>query len=364
MLSFRRASTLALIVAAVLNLILPTVAQAAAVVGPTWATKMLMYNASNADCVVLVVVQGKVTSGNAPPQEGCPSDIRLLRYLDLGATAGPQQLTVFTNTATGWFLLKRGHTVQMYSTSVNPLTGQPTYCLQGFNIGFQGQSAACPLLSMPFPNTTVGPQFNQDVSKYASPPAVTLPKNGVNGFEGSINLTGIESTTHVYTPAPEAVDITCLGGANSKLTAQITPPAGGPFWTFQAGPKAGGNLTYTRTATFQNSWVKIVSGNPAAGCDDNCVDPRTGLARPGIFPYGCSTCNAYPDPAPPCGIKQGKPYASQFCAARNFLPSPPGGEGCQLNRNAPTGTGQKFGGTIKLVYYGPITPPTTCPPTR
>jgi hypothetical protein len=219
---------------------------------------------------------------------------------------------------------------------------------------------------MPFPNTKTGPQFNQDISKYTPQPAITLPPNGVNGFEGSINLTGLTSGGTVFAQAPESIDITCLGGANSKMTAQIIPPVGGPYWTYNAGPKGGGTITYKSTTTMANSWVHIVNNAPTQGCDDNCVDPRTGLARPGVFPYGCSICNAFPDPGPACGVKGPLPaqqnYSSQFCAAKNYMPSPnPGNNGCQFNRGPATGAGQKFGGTIKVIYYGPLAPPPKCP---
>ncbi|MBU6451789.1 MAG: hypothetical protein KGS72_08435 [Cyanobacteria bacterium REEB67] len=343
------------------------VAQAAALVGPNWATKIVLYNASPADAVVLVVIQGKVHGGNAPAQDGCPSDIRYMRYVDLTANSTPQALTLFTNPSTGWFTLKRGHSAQVYSVSVNPNTKLQSYCIQGFNIGFQGQSAACPLVAMPFPNTTPGPQFNQDISAYPSHPAIAFPPNGVNGFEGSVNLTGLitNAGTTTYTPAPESVDITCLGGANSKMKMQITPPVGGPYWTYNSGPAAGGTLTYRTTANFQNSWVKIINGDTTKGCDDNCVDPKTGLARPGVFPYGCSICNAFPDPAPACGTKIApatQNYASQFCGAKNLLPAPnPGQNGCQLNRSAVQGQLQKFGGTIQVTYVGPLSPPAVCP---
>jgi hypothetical protein len=331
---------------------------AANLIGPTWATKIVLYNASPADTVVLVVIQGKVTGGNAAAQDGCPSDIRYLQYIDLTANTAPQPLTAFTNTTTGWFILKRGHSAQVYSNSVDPTTKLASYCLQGFNIGFQGISAHCPLTSMPFPNTTPGPNFNQDIETNVPQPSVTLPPNGVNGFEGSVNLTGL--TNKIFATAPESVDITCLGGANSKMSMQITPPVGGPYWYYNAGPKGGGTLNYKTTSTFANSWVKIIN-NSTAGCDDNCVDPKTGLARPGIFPYGCSICNAFPDPMPACGTKSSPPtgtYASQFCNAKNYLPS---NNGCQLNRNSLAGNGQKFGGTIQVTYLGPLAPPAKCP---
>ena len=335
---------------------------AASLIGPNWATKIVLYNASPADAVVLVVVQGKAAPGDAVAQDGCPSDIRYLRYTDLTANGAPQSLTLFTNEATGWFTLKRGHSAQLYSTSVDPTTGIATYCLQGFNIAFQGISAHCPLTTMPFPNTTPGAKFNQDISSYTPQPAITLPPNGVNGFEGSVNLTGLTSGT--FLPAPESVDITCLGGANAKMTMQITPPVGGPYWVYNSGPKGGGTLAYKTTASFQNSWVKIINGNPAQGCDDNCVDPKTGLARPGVFPYGCSICNAFPDPAPACGVRisPSENYSSQFCGAKNYMPSSNGGNnGCQLNRNPLTSATQKFGGTIQVTYVGPLAPPAKCP---
>jgi hypothetical protein len=353
----RRLFVFAAVLSALISLMLPPVVSASSVVGPSWATKMVFYNASNADVVVMAVIQGLATGNNAAAQDGCPTNIRDLRYIDLTANGQPTSLTMFTNTSKGWFTLKRGHSAQLLSTTIDPLTHQQTYCLQGFNIGFQGASAACPQTPMPFPVTTAGARFNQATS--------VTPANGVNGFEGSVNMPGL--IAGAFQPGTqEAVDITCLGGANAKLQMQITPPVGGPYWNFQSGPAAGGTINYTTTATFQNSWV-LIPPPPftAVGCDDNCVDPKTGLARPGVFPYGCSQCNAFPDPHPACGVSASPPvggYPSQFCAAKNLMPSPAGGHGCQLQRNPLLNQQvQKFGGTIQVTYLGPLAPPASCP---
>jgi hypothetical protein len=332
-----------------LSLALPLAASAYNVIGPAWATKMVFYNASNADCVVLVALSGNTA--------GCPQNVVPLRYVDFTANGAALPLTQFTNINKGWFLLKRGHTVQLYSTTVSSGSSTPNYCLDSFNIGFQGIGNTCPVngtstATMNFPNSTPGPNFNQDVSKYTPIPAIAKPKNGTNGFEGSINLTTAN--------APESVDISCVNGANSKIQMQITPPVGGPYWTYNAGPQAGGNISYATTANFENSWLNV-QPTGTTGCDDNCVDPKTGLARPGVFPYGCSICNHFPDPAPPCG---GSGYPAQYCAAKNFNQSPnPGSNGCQLNRSPLLGaplTQQKFGGTVLVTYYGPLTPPVKC----
>jgi hypothetical protein len=357
---FLRRLALAALLFAAVNFALLPMASAATMVGPSWATKIVLYNASNADTLVMVVIQGKVHGADAPPQQGCPSDIRYLRWLDLNATAAPQPLVVFTNTSTGWFILKRGHKAQVFSTSVNPVTKQASYCMQGFNIAFQGVSASCPRTSMPYPVTAPGPTFNQNLQNVVPLPSQAFPLNGVNGFEGSINLSGLTGATAPYTfaSAPESVDLTCLGGANSKMVMQITPPVGGPYWNYQAGGAGGGYVLYKTTAKFQNSWVKIIP-NSQEGCDDNCVDPVTGLARPGVFPYGCTTCNAFPAPVLTCG--SAATFANQFCAAKNFLPSGGGGNGCQLNRSALLTQTQKFGGTILVTYVGPLSPPANCP---
>jgi hypothetical protein len=144
----------------------------------------------------------------------------------------------------------------------------------------------------------------------------------------------------------ETVDITCLAGANGTLVGQLIPPATGPFWSTNLGARGGGIKLFKTPTTFQNSWVDILGG-----CDDNCLDPKTGLARPGVYPYGCSQCNEFPDIGPQC---TGKGYPAQFCAAKNGLPW---NNGCNFVRS-PLVTGvQKFGGTFQVTYMGPLSPP-------
>jgi len=326
--------------------------------GPATATKLVFYNASNIDVPVGVQVPGFCVNPAACAQEdGCPTGtVQTLRWLDLSVNGAPQPLIQFGAPTKGWFLLKRGHRVQLLNTGINKYTGQPSACLQGMNFGFGTFAAICPdstanpVGPSTFPITTPGPTLNN--SKINNEP------NGTNGFECTINLPGTVNGKTVINdpsnpanligaPSGESMDITCVNGANCTLQVQVTPPSTGPFWT------ADGNATNFRsTVSFQNSWVDI-----AHKCDNNCIDPRTGVARPGVFPYGCTQCNAFPDPAPPC-TGAGVPSA-QFCAAKNGFPP---NNGCKFNRSATVAGVQKFGGTIQVNYLGPLSPPGTCPP--
>lgn len=89
-------------------------AKAGSIVGPDWATKVVLYNASNTD-VVCIITLGKSGAQTAAIQDGCPSNVNQLKYIDLTANSGPTSVTAFTSSATGWFMLKRGRQVQLYS---------------------------------------------------------------------------------------------------------------------------------------------------------------------------------------------------------------------------------------------------------
>jgi hypothetical protein len=333
--------------------------KANAQVGPTTATKLVFYNASNVDIPVGVQVPGLCPDPSACAQEdGCPTQtIQYLRTVDLTAGSAPTPLTPFASTDKGWFLLKRGHRVQFLNVGTNKYTGQPSACLQGMNFGFGNFEATCPdKTAVPpgasqFPVTTPGPTFNQ--------PHLVSEPNGTTGFECTLNLPGtVNGQTTINNPdrtaggtvpadAAENMNITCLAGANCTLNVQVTPPAAGPFW------QANESTTNFRTTTsFQNSWVDI-----AHKCDNNCVDPKTGRGRLGVFPYGCSQCNKPADPGSVCtGLGQSN---AQFCASRNGLPP---NNGCKFVRSPLQAGVQKFGGTIQVNYLGPLSPPGTCPP--
>jgi hypothetical protein len=334
------------------------VASAASLIGPSWATKLVFYNGSNADVCILITV-GKSKAGNAAIQDGCPLNVGQLNYQDLSG-GGLRPLTMFQSPETGWFILKRGRKAQLVNRGVNPYSKQYNYCLQGLNIGFGGLPASnCPLTSVTIPNTKPGPAFNT--------PLTVVPPNGTNGFEMSINMPN-QVNGQPSSGANESIDLTCEAGASARVVMQATPPLGGPYWNYNGGPRAGGVVFYKGTTSFKNSWVKIVSDGMGGitGCDDNCVDPATGLPRPAVFPYGCSICNFYPDPDPQCrNFPAGNP--GQFCSVNNGLPA---NNGCQLNRsplnnNAIQPGGivqvQKFGGTVQINYMGPISPPASCP---
>jgi hypothetical protein len=322
------------------------------------ATTLLLYNSSNQDVVVTVQVSGLPCAAPCVQSDGCPTGtVTPINYVDITANGQPTALTQFTAPTKGWFTLKRGHTAQIINMGTNPITKQVSSCLQGVIIGFGQFGNSCPDFGgagTTFPNTQTGSKFNQPLS-----PTVPLP-NGSNSFEATINLPGtVNGSTTVPNPsggaainAPtnESIDISCVNGANSTLVGQITPPAGGPFWVANLGTNGGGLKTYTSTVSFQNSWVDITHK-----CDNNCVDPTTGLARPGVFPYGCTQCNRLPDPAPPC--TSGPSGTAQFCAAKNGLAP---NNGCGFNRGPAVANVQKFGGTIQVTYMGPLSPPGTC----
>lgn len=327
----------------------------AQVEGPDWATKAVLYNASNADVICLVTL-GKSGTGTAPTLDGCPSQVNFLQVKNLTTGESPAPLTQFTNPQIGWFKLSRGHKVQLISLATDPRSRLRTYCLSNVNLGFGAQAANCPLVPTPIPVTTPGSTFNNIVN--------VLPPNGTNGAELTLNTTGLKNGGQVAGATNEAVDITCLSGANSKVVMLVTPPASGPYWTDNRGAAGGGAVAYRSTVSLENSWVKV---DRTSGCDDNCVDPRTGLPRSGVYPYGCSQCNTLPDPGPACNGKG--PYPAQFCAVKNGLPA---NTGCLLARaplinsvmqnsaNQQVGF-QKFGGTVQINYMGPISPPVKCP---
>jgi hypothetical protein len=336
-------------------------------VGPANATKLVFYNASTADVAVAMSVPNYCFDSNACAQEdGCPTGtLQNVKYIDLTISSGPRALTPFAAPTQGYFILKRGHRVQVLNTGINKYTGRPSACLQGVTFGFGISPAVCPdstangLQKSTFPIITPGPNFNKVVQ-------VSAP-NGTNGFEATINLPGtvngqavilnpggnssVSPPSTVTVPTGESIDITCVNGANCTLNVRVTPPATGPFWS-----PDGTSTVYRTPISMQNSWVDV-----ANKCDNNCIDPRTGTARIGVYPYGCTECNVFPDKAPPC---QGAGIANaQFCAARNGLPGRQGaGNGCKLNRSSLVAGSPQFGGTIQINYLGPLRPPGTCPP--
>jgi hypothetical protein len=315
---------------------------ASVVINRAGATNLIIYNASNKDATVQVKLP---TSGVG---DGCPVSVRQIRIVD-AVTGRPIVLTPFGTDAVGWFILKRGAKAQLINNLKNPYTGKLSSCLQGFNITFNA-AFACPDSlggGNSVPNTVAGPSFNQPVT-----PTPPLP-NGSNAFEGSLNMPGTSGGAFFSGALNEAIDISCVNGANSTLVCTVTPPAGGPYWSVLAGARGGGNLTLTRAFTTRNSWVDV-----ANECDANCVDPATGFARPGVYPFGCTQCNVFPDIAPPCGGKQ-------YCAAKNGAV---GNNGCGFARgprNVQSGSNPPqptFGGTVQVTYLGPLSPPGTCPP--
>jgi hypothetical protein len=312
------------------------------------ATTLIFYNAYTSDVTVMLAVPALPCAAPCVQSDGCPTGtVANVRYVDITANAQPAPLTPFGTQASGWFVLKAGHKCQLLNVGINPVTRQVSSCFQGTIFGFGQFGNQCPDFGgsgTSFPNTNKGPNFNNPVV-----PVVALP-NGSISFEATINLPGtVNGATTVGTkavPTAEAFDLSCVNGANSQLTVTVTPPANGPYWTTILSTAQGGVKQFrTATNVGPNSWVDIAHKK-----DNNCVDPATGYARPGVYPYGCSQCNTYPDPAPPCSTGTVK----QVCSAKNGLPA---NNGCLFNRSPLVAGVQKFGGTIQVTYQGPIAPP-------
>jgi len=309
------------------------------------STRLILRNASSSDVTCMVVVPAP---GGAIEQDGCPTAVSDLRFL-VPENSEPQKFEQFGASTQGWLRIPPGHMAEIVNAKVDPYTNQRNFCLQGLVVGFGQFGNSCAgdtLQQVPaFPDAIPGPNFNKPIS-----PPILLP-NGSNSAEPSLNL------PHKIRNAPggganESVDISCVNGVNCTLQMKVTPPSGGPYWAYNGGTKSGGDKHFTSTLTAQNSWVNI-----AGRCDDNCVDRETGLPRPGVYPYGCTMCNIFPDPAPPCPPpNRSGAYPSQFCAVQNGLPP---NNGCGFNRSP--AAGQRFGGTIEVTYLGPLAPPARCP---
>lgn len=264
-----------------------------------------------------------------------------MAILDLtsGGSPTPQAFTTFS-TGQGTFSLASMHQYEIVNLKTNPFSvpaNQQQNCLQGLIISFN-QWNSCP--------TTPPPAF-----PIPFVPGPAIP-NGSNAAEPTLNIPStINGTPVTGTGSTEVCDITCVNGANSILKLTITPPtqapAGGSLplpWLYDASGSIGAGQTFSTT----NSWVNI-SGK----CDNNCYILANGtqfVDRPGVFPYGCTQCNVFPDPNPPCG---------QFCAAHNGLPA---NTGCTFNRAAQSANQAtaKFGGTVEFSYLSTAVPPPTC----
>lgn len=273
-------------------------------------------------------------------QDGCTTNISDMQIIDVtsGASPTPQPFTTFSSSQ-GTFALASMHKYEIVSLKTNPFSSpanQQQNCLQGLIISF-GQWNSCP--------ATPGPAFP---IPFVAGPAIP---NGSNAAEPSLNLPStIGGSPIPGTGATEVCDITCVNGANSILKLTITSPSQAPTGVSQALPwayDASGTIGTGQSFSTTNSWVNV-SGK----CDDNCFQLVNGIKvdRPGVFPYGCSQCNIFPDPGPPCG---------QFCAAQNGLAP---NKGCTFNRAPQTANSvtAQFGGTVEFSYLSKAVPPATC----
>lgn len=288
---------------------------------PMSVTHLVVVNGTSQPVTMAATLQ----AASGTTQDGCTFDISDLRMLNV--TPGqPQTLSSLTANSSlqGTFTLPSMFAYELVSLKTNPFaSNQQQNCLQGVEVTFN-QFPSCPTSPPPaFPSGGI--------------PGPAIP-NGVSGGEPTINLPGtIGGASGGLATVNESCDITCVNGANSIIQITVTsPPSGALPWFYDASQQIGPG----QSLASQNSWVNV-----AGGCDDNCVPPR-----PGVFPFGCSQCNRFPDPGPPCG---------QFCAAANGLPP---NNGCNFQRSPNTGNPvtAQFGGTVAYTFVGPAHPPATC----
>jgi hypothetical protein len=275
---------------------LPTIPGATVSI-PDTVTRVNITNATSQSVTLWVTLQ----SGGLQP--GCTTQVTDLQLLNRTTSQPPQAFTP-TSAQQGSFPIPGGTTYEVVSTLNNPTDPINPYqnCLQGLEFTFN------------LPPNCGGVSGNP---------------NGVNGAEPTLNL-----------PNPgtqEALDITCVTGANSIIQLTISPPAGDPqLWMYDI------NQSVSSTFSTQNSWVNI-----PGGCDDNCVPEHIG-----VYPFGCTLCNYPTDPGAECG---------QFCSSANGLPL---GKGCNFGRAQNAGpVTQQFGGFVTVTYLGPAIP-ANCPGTQ
>jgi hypothetical protein len=275
---------------------------------PPQATHLMISNATSLPVTMYVTLQAH----SAGTEDGCTNSCADL-YMVTGGTATQVSATATTQAS---FTLASMTTYELISNLANPFApggAAAQNCLQGVEVTFN-QPPSCPSGTVP---------------------------NGVNGGEPTLNLPGtIGGATGGNAGVGEACDVTCVNGANSLIQLAITAPSLGvdpQLWTYDSTKTipAGGSFNTT------NSWV-LAGVN---GCDNNC-SPEL----PGVYPFGCTQCNRFPDPAPPCG---------QFCASANGLGP---NLGCVISRspNLANPSGSQYGGTVQYTYTGAAIPPATC----
>jgi hypothetical protein len=337
-----RRATIARIAAAIafiISVISPLSVQAQFIPGtsiPNSVTHLVISNQSPQNVIIAVTVPGGGT------QDGCTNTIANIFMINVTPGQPNTMLPLNTyqpgNTVNGTFPIASGQSWEIVNTLTNPKPGPPPLppspssqnCLQGLTITF-GQLPQCANHPPAFPT--------------GSTPGPPIP-NGVNQCEPTLNLpnsfNGVSDSA-----ANESCDITCLNGANAIIQLTLTSPTSGALnWTYDASGTIGPGQSFST----QNSWVNV-----ARGCDNNCSPER-----PGVFPYGCSQCNIFPDPNPGCLATLGRP-ASQFCAAQNGLPP---NTGCNFQRSPNSGNPQtaQFGGSVVYTFLGPAIPPAKCVP--
>jgi len=324
---------------------------------PTSVTRVMITNATTAS-PYLVITPG------AGSQDGCAPGLASM------GTPGYELINDTTSTVSyftpavngkGQFQLPANSTLELVNTVLNPAPqgGAPAgqNCMQGLNLAIANSLTELPVIL----GSVVGPS---GVASCPDPPAAP---NGIDVFEAVLNLPQTSNNGMTSSPGNEAIDLSCVNGANTIIEMTINAPASNTteLWQYDGTVTTPKTIAAGSSLSSQNSWVLVSPANGGVGCDDNCVLPGAtapNLDRPWVYPYGCTFCNEYPDNNPssphPCGAV-GVAGGGQFCAADNGLPN---NTGCGANR-APVTTNiqtQKFGGTLLVTYLGPAMPPVNC----
>ena len=322
---FKRSTSswLAGAIASIAAAILPLSASAQVIPGTTIPQSVTHLVISNATSQAVTI--GITCPSGANIEDGCTTTVANLSMINVtsGYSGSPIPVTVYGSTPVkGIFTIAARLAYELVNTLQNSFAGnQEQNCLQGLIVSFN-QLPTCPGTPPAFPQPgDAGPAIPNGVS--AAEPTLNLPHT-IGGAPGG--------------GANEACDVTCVNGANAIIQLTLTSPSSGALpWTYDAAGSIGPGQSFATV----NSWVNV-----AGGCDNNCVPER-----PGVYPYGCTLCNEFPDPAPPCG--------QQFCATANGLPP---NTGCNFQRSPNTANPvtSQFGGSIVYTYVGPAIPPPTC----
>jgi hypothetical protein len=216
-------------------------------------------------------------------------------------------------------------TKEKYQLTPLPLTvavAHNSHTLEGVSFTFNNTSIGIPV-QCPCGNKVPdgNPPFNKTCSSAQQPfgqPDLDI-LNGSNFVEATLNVPSGNN---------EAVDISCVQGANSTLNVVLMPNGNGNWYD-------GRNSNVT---SIQNSWVDVRSRK-----DGNCTYP----ANSGVYPYGLTRCTTADSTGNALGACPNFPMPQRIAYCDNQTSNT-----CVLQRNPGVS-----GGIVLINYMGEITPP-------